>query len=153
MEQENIIINAEFDLAALRASIENVDKIEDAEDFFNQLTEVIRVKAEANDILDRIKSVEAEAKGLINAKAKALYGDDWQAVKGHGFKITRSNTGAVYDITGKPSPKFLVVKKTVDSKAVDEYITTHDGKLPAGIDYNPKRGEQLRITAVKNEDS
>ena len=91
MINEPIIINAEFDIEELRTSIENVKKIENAEDFFKQLGEVQRVKTELAAVADQLKTIEAEAKGLINSKAKALFGDEWVAVKGHGFKITRDD--------------------------------------------------------------
>lgn len=151
MSHETININASFDLQELRDSIQSVDRVEDAEAFFEQLTRISKAKAELAALSDALASVEQEAKGLINAKAKALYGEDWQTVKGHGFKITRSRTGAVYDITGKPQAKFVKVKKSVDSKAVEEFIVRNDGKLPAGIDYNPKRGESIRITVEGGE--
>lgn len=138
-------IEAEFDLEALKASIENVKDFDKAEDFFAQLSEVQRVKTEINDVLDIMKSVEAEAKGLVNAKAKALYGDEWSAIKGHGFKITRSHTGAVFTITGRPNARFVETKKSVKSDEVKEYIVEHDGQLPSGIEYNPDRGESIKI--------
>ena len=143
-------IEAEFDLEALKASIADVKDIDKAEDFFAQLSEVQRVKTEINDVLDLLKSVEAEAKGLINSKAKALFGDEWKAIKGHGFKITRSHTGAVFNITGQPNAKFYDTKKVVKSDEVKEYIVAHDGKLPSGIEYNPSRGESISIKVDGN---
>jgi len=151
MAKEPIIIKGEFDLEALKTSIENVTDIEQAEAFFEQLTEVMRIKKELAAVADLLKPIEVEAKGLINAKAKALYGDDWKAIKGHGFKIVRSGTGAVFEITGSPVAKYVNIKKSVNGEAVKEFIARHDGKLPGGIEYSPSRGESIRITVVSNE--
>lgn len=143
---ENVInINAKIDLKKLKSQIEKSTKIEDGEKFFESLTEVYRIKAEIGAVLDQIISIETEAKGLINSKAKALYGNEWQAISGEKFKITRSRTGEVYTITGQAPPRFVKVKKTVDSKAVDNYVA-EKGKLPTGIEINDQRGESIRVT-------
>lgn len=143
---ENIInINAKIDLKALREQIEESTKIEDGEKFFESLTEVYKIKAEIGAMLDQITSIEIEAKGLINSKAKALYGNEWQAISGEHFKITRSRTGDVYTITGQAPPRFVKIKKSVDSKAVDNYVA-EKGKLPTGIEINDQRGESIRVT-------
>jgi hypothetical protein len=140
-----ILINAEIDVKALRDQLESATKIEDGEAFFETLAAVYKAKAEMDAAYDLLKSIETEAKGLINTKAKALYGNEWQAIKGERFKITRSRTGDVYAITGAPQKKFLKVKTSVDSKLVDAYVTTK-GKLPAGIEINDQRGESIRVT-------
>lgn len=140
-----ININATFNLVELREQIEKATKIEDGEQFFESLSEVYKIKAEIGAIMDQITSIEADAKGLINTKAKALYGNEWQAISGEKFKITRSRTGDVYTITGQAPPRFVKIKKTVDSKAVDNYVA-EKGKLPTGIEINDQRGESIRVT-------
>lgn len=143
---ENIVnINANIDLKALREQIEKATKIEDGEKFFESLSEVYKIKAEIGAVLDQITSIETEAKGLINSKAKALYGNEWQAISGEKFKITRSRTGDVYSIVGNAPPRFVKIKKSVDSKAVDNYVA-EKGKLPTGIEINDQRGESIRVT-------
>src|SRR5690606_11937887 len=97
-----IKIEAEFDIDKLKAQIEATKKIEDGEEYFEQLTEIQRVKKQLGEVEDLLKSVETEAKGLINAKAKSLYGDNWQVIKGEKFKISRSKTGELYLINGTP---------------------------------------------------
>lgn len=143
---ENVIkIEAEIDVKALKERLEKATKIEDGEQFFETLSQVYKAKAELDAAYDLIKSIETDAKGLINAKAKALYGDSWTAIKGERFKITRSKTGDVYAIVGKPQKKFLKVKVSADSKAVDAFVELK-GKLPAGIEINDQRGESIRVT-------
>ena len=143
---ENVInINASIDLKALREQIEKSTKIEDGEKFFETLAAVYAVKAQIAALEDQITSIETEAKGLINTKAKALYGNEWQAISGEKFKITRSRTGEVYTIVGNAPPRFIKIKKTVDSKAVDNYVA-EKGKLPTGIEINDQRGESIRVT-------
>ena len=134
-----------IDIGALKKSVEEATKIEDSEEFFLQMGSVAGLKKLVKDVLERVEAVEADVKGLINARAKALYGPDWQVIKSDNFKITRSKTGDLYLINGTPSPQFIKVKKSVDSKAIEEYVAKND-KLPKGIEINDKRGESLRIT-------
>ena len=45
--------------------------------------------------------VEVDIKVVVNAKAKQLYGNDWQAIcRGRATKISRSFTGAKYEHVG-----------------------------------------------------
>lgn len=142
----NIVkIEAKFDIDNIREQIEASKDIKGDEAYFEQLVEIQRVKNQLGDIADLIKSIESEAKGLINNKAKALYGDNWQVIKGERFKILRSKTGDVYLINGEPNSKFVKVKKSIDTKIVDSYVT-EKGKLPKGIEINDQRGESIRIT-------
>lgn len=143
--QDNILEYFGINVDKLRESVDKSAKIEDAEEFFVQMTSVVAAKKMLKDAIEQIEAVESDAKGLINAKAKALYGADWQVISGDTFKITRSRTGDLYTIHGDPSAKFIKIKKTVDSKAVEEFITKND-RLPKGIELNDKRGESLRIT-------
>lgn len=138
-------LNLSLDIDQLRADIEEATKISDDEKFFRQLSEVAEFKKQLKDVAEALDSIETDVKGLINAKAKAIYGPDWQAIKGETFKITRSKTGDMYLVNGTPNAKFTKVKVTVDSKAVEEFLVKND-KLPAGIEVNDKRGESLRIT-------
>lgn len=138
-------IEAEFDLDKLRKQIEAAKDIKGDEPFFEQLAQVQAVKRQLAEVEDLLMSIELEAKGLINNKAKALYGDNWQVIKGENFKIMRSKTGDMYVLAGKANPKFVKVKQSVDSKAVDEYVAAHS-KLPTGIEINDHRGETIRIT-------
>ena len=142
-------LELEVDVDKLREQIESATKIDDAESFFEEITKIEKAKKEIKDLSDQIYSMEQDVKGLINTKAKALYGGDWQVIKGERFKITRSKTGDVYLVNGTPSAKFTKVKVSVDSKTVDDYVTEHD-KLPKGIEINDQRGESLRIT-IKEE--
>lgn len=147
---EPIKLEAEIDLDSLRDTIENAKDLNDNKKLFSQLVQVARVKKQVKDILDQADSIEAQVKGFIDSKAKALYGNDWEAIKGDDYKITRSGTGAVFGIIGKVQKKFKVIKETLDTKAVNDYIK-ETGKLPTGIDYNPTRGSSIRITVQDNE--
>lgn len=140
-----MIFTLDIDVDALKEAVEKATKIDDAESFFEELTQIQRAKMDIKKLTDDLYSIEQDVKGLINTKAKALYGGDWQVIKGEHFKITRSKTGDVYLVNGTPNAKFTKVKVSVDSKAVDEHVIEHD-KLPKGIEINDKRGESLRIT-------
>lgn len=151
MADKNVIkIETEIDIDALTNSIEEAIDLNDNELIFDRLVEVERIKKQATDVLDKVATVEAEVKSLINAKANQLYGNEWEAVKGKNYKITKSPTGAVYSIAGKVQNKFKIVKESVDTKAVTQYIK-EKGKLPAGLEYNPSRGHSIRITVHDEE--
>jgi hypothetical protein len=146
MSKNNIIkINAEFDIDLVKESVEKAKDLNDNEELFEQLVGFEKIKKQASDILDQIKSVEDDVKGLIKTKANALYGNEWEAIKGHNYKITKSPTGSVFNIDGKPQKKFLVIKESINTKEVNTYIK-EKGKLPVGIDYNGERGSSIRIT-------
>lgn len=149
---EVIKIEAEIDLESLKTIIEDASNLNDNEEVFNKLIEVYRVKKQAEDILDSLKTIEDTVKSTIKSRATELYGPEWEAVKGTNYKITRSSTGAVFNISGKVQKKFKIVKESVDTKAVNEYIK-EKGKLPAGLEYNASRGSSIRITVHDNENS
>lgn len=147
---DTIKINAEVDLDAIKEAIEKSGDLNDNEAVFSALSQVARVKADVGVILDQIASIEAEAKAAIKAKATALYGADWTAIKGTGYKINKSPTGAVYTISGKPNKKFIKVTESLDTKLVEAFVMTNN-KLPAGVDYNPSRGETIKLTVQTDE--
>jgi hypothetical protein len=145
MQKTNVLDFWGIDIEKIKATIENSAKLEDDKQFFTDLTAITQFKTIIKDSLEELESFESEVKGLINTKAKALYGESWQVIAGEHFKITRSKSGELYLINGKPNTKFTKVKISVDSKEVDNFVAEH-GKLPAGIEINDKRGESLRIT-------
>lgn len=145
MPEANIFDYFGINVDELKKSVENASKIADAEEFFKQMSAVAGIKKLLKNALEDIEGVETDAKGLINSKAKAEYGADWQVIAGDGFKITRSKTGDLYLVNGNPNKQFIKVKTSVDSKAVEEFVAKND-KLPAGIEINDQRGESLRIT-------
>lgn len=150
-KEDNVIkIEAEINIDAIKRSVDDALDLNDNEELFNQLVEFERVKKQANDILDQVKSIEGDVKGLIKSKADALYGIEWEAIKGRNYKITKSPTGSVFAIDGKVQKKFLVIKESIDTKAVNAYVK-EKGKLPTGVDYNPQRGSSIRITVHEDD--
>lgn len=145
-------IELEINVDELRDVINDSKDLNDNEQLFANLVQFARAKKKINDLLDQIISIEEDAKGLIKSRAQALYGDGWQAIKGKGYKISRSSTGAVFSILpdAKVPKEFLVVKQSLDSKLVEQHIK-ETGKLPKGIEYNAQRGTSLRITVSDNE--
>lgn len=136
-----------IDDEALKASISEAGDLNNNEAMFEKLTEITKAKKELADALEVISSMESMAKNEIDSRAKTLYGINWQAISGEGYKISKSFTGAVYEINPeiKPSKKYLVVKETVNTKAVEAELELN-GKLPKGIEPNKSRGTMLRIT-------
>jgi len=142
-----ITLNFEINEEKLAESINDAIKLDDNEQMFNHLCEVKRTKMELEDALEKLEKIEIVAKGLINSKAKQLYGNDWQTIVGKGYKITRSSTGNVYvrNPEIKVSKKFIEIKESLLTKEIDLEIEK-TGKLPKGIEVNPNRGESIRIT-------
>lgn len=145
-----IKIEVELDIDDLKDFIENSKDLNDNKELFSYLSKIEVTKKKIEDILDQVKKVHDEAKGLINSKGNALYGESWGAIKGNGYKISKSPTGSVFSITGKVMSKFKVVKESIDTKVVETYIKDK-GKLPSGVDYNPTRGHSIRITVHDNK--
>lgn len=144
MQDDKILIHAVIDIGALERIITDALKIEDAPELFEKLSEIAMAKSMLADAKEALDKVEGEAKSLINSRAKELYGPDWQAIKGRNFKISRSRTGAKYEHTDAAEERFIKVKLSVDSDAVDNYVKENN-KLPEGIAPRQGRGESIRI--------
>ena len=143
IEIETIKIDDE----ALKSSILEATDLNDNEAMFAKLTEISKAKKELADALDQISSLESLAKSEIDSRAKTLYGKDWQAIAGSGYKISKSYTGAVYNISPdvKPAKKYLVIKESINTKVVEAELEV-SGKLPKGIEPNKSRGTMIRIS-------
>lgn len=144
----NIVkLELEINVDELKDIINDSKDLNDNEQLFSNLVQFARAKKKINDLLDQIISIEEDAKGLIKSKAQALYGDGWQAIKGKGYKISRSGTGAVFAVLpdAKPPKEFIIVKESLDAKKIEAHIK-ETGKLPKGIDYSPNRGTMIRVT-------
>lgn len=147
-----IDIELKVDIKSIRETIENALELNDNQQLFEKIVEFEIVKKQANDLLDTIESIEADVKGLINSKANALYTDKWEAIRGKNYKITKSQTGSVFVIDGEPSEEFVVIKKSLDTKLVNNFIK-ETGKLPSGVQYNEGRGSSIRIRASEDDNS
>jgi hypothetical protein len=145
-----IELNYQVDDEAIKELVQSAAELEDNDELFSRLAEIARVKQDFRDVEEVLDKLELEIKAEINAKAKALYGAQWQAIKGNGDKITRSHTGSIYEIIGKPAEELIEIKQSIKSKLVEEYVKAK-GKLPEGIGYNPNRGEAIRISVTDDE--
>lgn len=141
------IATIKIDDEKLKESITTAADLNNNDEAFAGLTTISQFKKQIADALDTIDGIEREAKAAIDARAKTLYGINWQAITGQGYKITRSKTGSVYNINPefKPDKKFLIIKESVNSKLVDAEVELH-GKLPKGIEINPDRGTMIKVT-------
>lgn len=142
-----ITLNYELNEEELARSINEAIKLDDNEEMFNHLCNVKRAKSELEDALEKLENIEIIAKGLINSKAKELYGIDWQTIASKNYKITRSKTGNIYVRNPEISvnKKFLKIVESLDTKAIDAELEKTQ-KLPKGVEVNPNRGDSIRIT-------
>ena len=138
-------LNLSIDVESIVKSIAESKTLEDNELIFAKLSQIAFDKAQIAVFLDTFEKIEREVKQAVNDKAKSLYGTEWTAVKGQGYKITRSFTGSVYEIVGEPDSEFLDIKISPKSKAIEVFVKAKS-TLPKGITYNPNRGESIRIT-------
>jgi hypothetical protein len=145
-----IDLHYKLDDQAIKSLISEASELENNDELFGHLAEIARIKQDFKDVTEVLDRLELEIKQEINEKAKALYGPQWQAIKGDGYKITRSYTGSIYEVTGEPAPELIEVTKSIKSKLVEEYVKAK-GTLPEGIGYNPNRGEAIRITVKDDE--
>mgnify|MGYP001613831070 CR=1 FL=1 len=135
-----------IDLEGITKAVENSKNLNDNELVFANLSKIAFDRKQLDALNDAFEEVERMVKQAISSKAKALYGDDWQVIKGDGYKIGRSFTGSVYELIDpdKVDPAYLKVKFTPDTKAIEIYRETND-KLPDGVTINEQRNESIRI--------
>lgn len=153
-----------FDLSAIKAAIEACEDLKlDSKTILEQLVKIDDAKKEVKKLKDAFDTAEAEVKAAINTRAKALYGDEWEAIKGNGYKISRSGTGAAYIVetgldeeataedkvswivSNPESLAYLKVDVKVDKDLADQHIKDTN-ELPPKIVANCDRGESIRIT-------
>jgi hypothetical protein len=145
-----IDLHYQVDDQAIRNLISEAAELENNDQLFGRLAEIARIKQDFKDVEEVLDKLELDIKAEISAKAKALYGPDWKAIKGPRYKIIRSSTGSIYEITGEPAPELVEIKRSLNSKLVDEYVKAK-GELPDGVGYNPIRGQAIRITVKDDE--
>lgn len=143
-----IEIKYTLDLERVKGDIASSLNLENDAKLFEALASLAAIKEEFKQAADTVDEVDRTIKQHINDRAKALYGTNWEAIVGDNYKITKSSTGSVYEATDEAPEEFLVIKKSVDTKAVETEVKK-TGKLPVGIEFNGKRGESIRITLKK----
>lgn len=146
-------LTLQFDTDELADQIKAAQKLETDEAVFAGLAKVVSAKKDLATAKEALDKVESTVKSAINDKAKALYGPNWQAIAGQGFKITRSQSGAVYEVLdNEQAIDAGVVKVDIkpDTDKINEFLETKE-KLPPGIGRNESRTEQIRITLEDND--
>ncbi len=146
----NYLEQLQSDLRKVADDLLQLTALEDSEALFYRLAKIQEVKDQFKSFQNELDVVESDVKSIIKDKALTLYGSNWTAIKGSGYKITRSRTGAVYEEIGKALDKFINIKRTVDAELVDVYVAKN-GKLPAHITVNEHRGESIQIKVNLNE--
>jgi hypothetical protein len=145
----NLKLELDLDFAGISDRLEKAEKLEDNELLFGALAMIDFEKRKLAAANEAFEAVEREVKQKINDKANALYGTNWAAIKGNGYKITKSSVGSVYTIVGQTGEDFVEVKLAPKTKAINDFVKAHS-TLPEGIEYNPNRGESIRITVKPN---
>lgn len=140
-----ISVTIDLDTETLAAVVTKAKNLQDNDKIFAMLSSIAKPKSELKDALDTIEVIEREIKQAISDKARKLYGQDWSAITGKGYKIGRSMSGSVYEINGEPEARFVKVSTSVDSDAVTDFVKGN-GSMPEGITVNPNRTEVIKLT-------
>lgn len=101
MEPNKTTISVSFNFALFEEKLKNIKDFENDEQLFQELAGIASCKREIDEFLDQFSNLERSIKQAINNKAKASFGDKWAAIRGNGYKITRSMSGNVYDVDPK----------------------------------------------------
>lgn len=140
-------LHLELDTDGLKETIESALNLNDNPTFYEQLITISLAKKQVKDLLEEVEKLEADAKGLINAKSKALYGADWQTIVGKGYKITRYFNGTVYTrVEGvKINKRFIKIVESLNTEAIDLELEKTE-TLPKGLELNNNRTEIIKLT-------
>lgn len=150
MEPHKTTISVSFDFALFEEKLKNIKDFENDEQLFQELAGIASCKREIDEFLDEFANLERSVKQAINDRAKALFGDKWAAIRGNGYKITRSMAGSVYDVDPKSTnKKFLVTSYAPNTDAIKDYVREKN-KLPKGVEFNPNRTEVIRINVKED---
>jgi hypothetical protein len=147
MDNNTININININPDEIISVLEKVKKLENNDQVFKMLSQVATPKQELKDALEIIEDAERKIKRAISDRAGKLYGKDWQAIAGNGYKIGRQMSGSVYELENDAEvpDEFKKVAISLDSDIVTSYVKAN-GKLPDGIVVNPNRQEVIRLT-------
>lgn len=143
---DKLTLQAEFDIKAFKDVVASSKDLADDEKFFASLSQFQKIKNEYKQMGEDLDGAEREIKQAINDRAKAVFGDNWQAIAGSGWKISRSYAGSLYSIEDlAKATDFVKMEYKPDSKAIDEFISKNSA-LPDGVSRNSNRTEVLRIS-------
>lgn len=145
---EELLNFLNLDLSKFKEVIDRIKEVKTDEQFFMGLSSIAIAKNLLKDALETVEGYEAEAKGLIKAKATALYGPDWKVIEAERFKIVRSFSGQLYEIVDEDNldPDMVRVKFMPNSKNIETYREANDNTLPAGIAINEHRTEVIKVS-------
>lgn len=144
MDKE-INISIKFKTSQIVGVLKQIPKLENNDQVFKLLATATAPKQQLQKALDEVEAAEREIKQAIADRARTLYGEDWAAIEGKGYKIARQQGGAVYEKIGKVAPEFVKITETLNSDAITDFVKAN-GKLPTGVAPNKARTESIRIT-------
>ena len=144
---EKVELHKVIDADSIEKTIRKSKDLQNDESVFSDLAWLMDNKRMVDNLLDEWEDLERKIKQALNDKAKGLLGPNWKALDGDGFKLRRSLTGSVYEMSepDKVDDEFVEVKLSVKTKEVETNIK-ENSKLPEGLSYNPKRNESIRIS-------
>jgi hypothetical protein len=129
------------------ATLDAINKATDLQndsDVFRSLSVLAEIKDDIKEIETPINELYKQVIQAISKKAQELYGKDWKVIKGNDYSISRSYSGAVYQITDDTPDQFIKIERKPNTDEIENYIK-ENSKLPDGVDYNPDRSESIRV--------
>lgn len=145
--KDKLELKAEFDLKEFKELVKATPDLISDQNFFQSLAQFKRIKSEFDQLGEELAEAEKEIKQAINDRAKATFGDQWQAIAGDRWKISRSWSGSVYTIDDldKASDFIKLAEPKPDTDAIDEFVAKNSA-LPEGVSRNDNRSEVIRIS-------
>lgn len=146
--KEKVSLTIEIDVDSIRRAIKDSAKLED-QPLFKALSQISDAEEAVKAVLAEVDQVKKDARALIDQRARKVIGENWKAIKGEGFKITKVAQGASYLVDEDQVDKSVVkIEVKPDSKKIDAY-EKENGELPKGVQVNPERGFRIDIKGDK----
>lgn len=128
----------QFNLGELTALAKEGEKIVFTKEAEPALVKFLEFCEQVDLLKEKLKQSIYESANSIMPNNTGIHG------KRVAFKASERVYGAKYDFSGVAIEEFVIVKKTVDSKAVDAYVDENNA-LPDGI-IEKEREPQLSLT-------
>jgi len=128
----------QFNLGELKALAKEGEKIVFTKDAETSLVKFLEFCEQVHLLTEELKKKIYEAGNEVMPNFKGVEG------KRVAFKAMERSYGAKYDANSNADETFMIVKKTVDSKKVDEYVKEMN-ELPDGI-IEREREDKLSLS-------
>lgn len=145
---EDTVLTVHLNPAAIMAEAEKGGEFVLKPEAEDAIVTLLRWQKQINDAVEFVKGA-VEAAGMS-------YTEFFTSVQGDKVKVNVQQTGSLYAIDASAIKRYNApffqkkIAYALNSKAVEEFETNHNGKLPNGVLRNPKRGKSVVIRLSKD---